>query len=393
MNISPHPKRTPLRKKVHFPRFLCPLLISLGWLIFVQRDLWFLYRTNDVMTSFVNSFYLSSELIPEESEKCAICLWGLPRAFKAIVLPSLVRNVIEPNAKYNCDYFVHFHDLGFEPAGRSGAGGVVNASEIYLLQEKVEEVARNASMSVLPTVKFTSDTEENFWNIYRDLMKKLRETKDEKGKLLYFPHKAGSYVFPSTMDNIVKMWHSIQSSWNLMQSFENKGGLRYKQVAMIRSDVLYATPIDIYDVIDNRTVVVPGFARYDVNDRMIYGPYNAVKIWASTRFESLDKHVQLVKEKEYGFGMHSERFLQYTLFPQIRKDNYSIVEHESICFLRARANNVVRLTDCDNNALLTIPFKAMSLESKVKIIENILGRSCHGTLYQKRVKVLNCAIP
>jgi len=352
-----------------------------------------LYRKHDVRTSFVNSFHLSSELIPEKAEKCAICLWGLPRAFKAIVLPSLVRNVIEPNVKYNCDYFVHFHDLGFEVAGRSGAGGVVNTSEIYLLQETVEEVARNASMSVLPTVKFTSDTEENFLNIYRDLMKKLRETKDEKGKLLYFPHADESYHFPTSMDNIVKMWHSIQSSWNLMQSFEKENGLKFKQVAMIRSDVFYAAPLDIYNVSDDRTAVIPGFGRYPVSDRMIYGNYNAVKIWASVRFESLDKHVQLMYEEHYGSGMHSEKFLQMTLLPKIRGSNYSIVEHPSICFLRVRAEHVVQMIDCDVQALGTIPFKAKSLESKIKHVENILGRSCHGIVPKRTPQVLNCTIP
>jgi len=59
----------------------------------------------------------------------------------------------------------------------------------------------------------------------------------------------------------------------------------------------------------DKTAFIPGFSRWPVNDRMIYGPFGAVKIWASTRFESLDKHVQFMKETHYGLGMHSERFL------------------------------------------------------------------------------------
>ena len=266
---DPHPERTHQRKnKMRFkiPNFICTILQVLGCFIFIQSTI-LLYPKYDDLMSLVNPMNFSS--VPK-SEKCAICLWGLPRAFKSIVLPSLVQNVIEPNIRYNCDYFVHFHNRGFEQAGRSGAGGVINASEIYLLKEKVEAVARNVSMPALPTVQFTFDTEESFWTTYRDLMKKLRETKDKKGTLLYFPHADKSYHFPTSMDNIVKMWHSIQSSWNLMQSFEKENGLKYKQVAMIRSDVFYAAPLDIYNASDDRTAVIPGFGRYPVSDRMIY---------------------------------------------------------------------------------------------------------------------------
>ena len=36
-----------------------------------------------------------------------------------------------------------------------------------------------------------------------------------------------------------------------------------------------------YDV-DNRIGIVPGFARFPVNDRMIVGPRHAVKVWSHT---------------------------------------------------------------------------------------------------------------
>jgi len=80
------------------------------------------------------------------------------------------------------------------------------------------------------------------------------------------------------MDNIVKMWHTIQSSWNLMDSFANKNDIRYIQVAMIRSDVMYVTALDIYERDDghfipwesyNKTAFIPCFSRWPVNDRMI----------------------------------------------------------------------------------------------------------------------------
>jgi len=63
---------------------------------------------------------------PLSSHRCAIALYGLPRAFKSLVLPSLIQNVIIPNEEYKCDYFVQFHKLERERSGRSGAGGILN---------------------------------------------------------------------------------------------------------------------------------------------------------------------------------------------------------------------------------------------------------------------------
>ena len=364
------------------------------------------------------SMLLSFNSSVPEMRRCAICLWGLPRSFKSIVLPSLVKNVIVPNAKYQCDYFVHFYELDYEEAGRAGAGGKINSTEIYQLRDKVEEVARNLSMPVLPVVKFTSTTEENFWTEYHDLIEKVRNIKDENGNLLYYPFNQKSYEFPKTMDNIVKMWHTIQSSWNLMDSFSNENNIRYEQVAMIRSDVMYVTSVDIFDggcehnrcPIKNYSnlgvippfqhpsdkVVIPGFARWKRNDRMIYGPYDAVKIWSTTRFENLDEHVQFIKGVRYGFGMHSESFVEYNLLPNIGSKGYQIVEHSHLCFFRVRVDESVWWDDCAVQALKTVAAPFRSRRRKRKIIENILGRPCRSIFMTKSLQskdtALNCAI-
>ena len=99
---------------------------------------------------------------------------------------------------------------------------------------------------------------------------------------------------------------------------------------MLRLDVVYFRPIDIWKVgqgchidmfrkrkkcpkVDNRDsnnsttsvggedlqfidhkneyAVIPGFRNWPVNDRMIYGPYDAEKVWASERFERAQSHV------------------------------------------------------------------------------------------------------
>ena len=76
-------------------------------------------------------------------------------------------------------------------------------------------------------------------------------------------HRA--HQFPITVDNIVKMWHSIEQAWNLMESHARQENIQYTRVAMLRSDVVYMTPIDIWEtekmgVRDraNNVAVIPG---------------------------------------------------------------------------------------------------------------------------------------
>ena len=71
--------------------------------------------------------------------------------------------------------------------------------------------------------------------------------------------------YPMTVDNIVKMWHSIEQAWNLMEAHEQRENIHYTRVAMLRSDVVYMTPIDIWETekkgIRDRTnnvAVIPG---------------------------------------------------------------------------------------------------------------------------------------
>ena len=66
-----------------------------------------------------------------------------------------------------------------------------------------------------------------------------------------------------------------------------RGKVKYDRVAMLRSDVFYVTPFDMFETygrLPNSTAVVPGFGRRPVSDRMIVGPPKAVEIWATQRF-------------------------------------------------------------------------------------------------------------
>jgi hypothetical protein len=213
-----------------------------------------------------------------QRHKCAILFYGLPRSFRLLVLPSIIRNIIRPNARYQCDYFVHFYDVqSYEAPSRSGYGGFINTSEILLLQQAVLEVEQEATMSrettasSSRTVHFTSDTNASFWqyqnDMYVDWMHKIRTTKGKRRfikqhpvdqhlstQLLYLPVKDASYTF-QTCENILKMWHSQASVYRLMQQQEQED-FQYTRVALFRSDVVYVTPIDIWKrVIVNVTVV------------------------------------------------------------------------------------------------------------------------------------------
>ena len=90
-------------------------------------------KSNDSKSNDSNDFPIVGH-----AGNCAINLYGLPRSFKDYVLPSLIKNVIKINAKYQCDYYVHYYKINKEYSGRSGQGGNINFKEILLLKNAVE---------------------------------------------------------------------------------------------------------------------------------------------------------------------------------------------------------------------------------------------------------------
>jgi hypothetical protein len=326
--------------------------------------------------------------------KCAVNLFGLPRAFRSLVLPSLVENVIRPNALHHCDYFVHYFNLTHEKAGRSGAGGRINPDEILFLKEAVHNLSSES------VVKFRYDQEQAFWDQYQPLIDRVRTANDTDGRYLYFPWRDKSYMYTLTTDNIIKMWHSIQSAWELMTEHEGATSQRYDRVAMLRSDVVYMTPIDIFKVnrqplrTGDKVAVVPAFGRHPVNDRMIMGPRHAVEIWAAERFDRLETHVQFVQEKHPGWGMHSERFINWTIFPTIRNTGTAILEDDYMCFFRARADETVQINDCQDSQERVAASSIMQNlgEDVSERLELVLGRKCLNTTQGSVATRLRCPI-
>jgi hypothetical protein len=355
----------------------------------ISKDEALLHKESSDFVPWNRHALRTEQASPTVTGKCAINMYGLPRAFQSLVLPSLIKNVIQPNAIYSCDYFVHYYNLTEETAGRSGGGGRINPDEILLFKQAVQDVSPQS------IVEFHHDTEAAFWDRYQPLLDKIRTTKATDGHYLYFPWRAKTYKHPITTDNIIKMWHSIQSAWNLMMEHETLTSQSYTRVAMLRSDVVYMTPINVFEisrrkVLDNeKAALVPAFGRHPVSDRIIVGPRDAVKVWATERFDRLETHVTFVQEHNPGWGMHSEKFLNWTIFPAIRETGTSIVEDDYLCFFRARADETVWISDCRGAAHSIL--KNLGGD-KVQVLESVLGRSCENQLKRLRhtVEYLHC---
>jgi hypothetical protein len=374
----------------------------------------------------------STYISTSTSNSCAINLFGLPRAFESLVLPSLKTNVIPQNI--HCDYFVHYYNQTTEAKGRDNNGGDIDPLAILKLRDAVHEefeaqrqnMVPNVSQHLhLPKVEFVTETPEDFDEAYAALLTKIHNTKDPSGdQSLYFPWAEGTYV-ASSLDNIIKMWHSIQSAWHLMERSRSSASAsasasantddnkkNYDTVAVLRNDVVYLSPIHVHaDPFgdgdgdgDGDTVTIPGFDKWPVSDRAIYGPYEAVKVWSTRRFDLLDQHVQDMYDdpRTRGYGMHSERFLSQTLFPAMTQDfnrvktntaaddgqeqhaqqrSLQIKESPTMCFLRARAGEEVVISDCSVGIVhgISLPSILEQLPGRnpVVALEQAIGRSCH----------------
>lgn len=314
-----------------------------------------------------------------DDTRCALLFFGLPRSYESMVLPSIIKNVLIPNSKYGCDVYAHAGIREQEEAGRSGTGGSIDPKAIFLLEQQVKDVAKVASKRTgihrEPNVAIITDTEADFWRMYNETIHKYHTTVDADGNLLYSPWKKSSYTFPTTMDNVVRQWHSLNSVWNLMESESRRMNVQYNRVAMLRSDVLYVTPIDIYQISNarydtrNQNAIIPGFGMYPVNDRMIYGPYSAVKIWATERFSRIDSHVRKV---EPGIGMHSEQFLYDSILPAIQENGTKVLINGDICFFRVRSDGSVRTFDCQMKSIN----KGIGRLNTKRLVELIVERPC-----------------
>lgn len=364
----------------------------------------------------------SQKVQHQHKNDCALLFFGLPRAYTTLVLPSLRRNVLQRNP--HCDVYLHTYRLQEETAGRSGAGGTLRVEEaVQALRDTVQQVYKESSSSRYykggrppPLVRFVADTEEVFWDQYRPLLNKLRNTTLAGGNFLYFPYKATTYRYPTTLDNIIKMWHSLQ------RVYELTAGRTYRRMAVLRSDVLYLTPIDLdripdlstqassssvahlkpyqyaedvlpfKDTVDN-TLVIPAFGRHPISDRLLIGPQESVRQYCTTRFDRLEEHAHYMQQHQPGWGLHSERFVARLLDNVTATMGYTLLEHPTLCFLRSRADESVWMSDC--HPRVSAPSLAVVTFGRTtprEWIEFVLHRSCAAeTQLNPSVRSLDCS--
>jgi len=333
------------------------------------------------------------QLRPSDTN-CAINFHGISRSFAQIALPTIITNVIKPNLPHQCDYFVYYQTVQHEPQSRSGHGGALDPSEIYRLAEAIRR-----QQGPQAVVEFSNATEADVLQVHASLIQKIRTEKDEHGHSLYQAvDKNDSMYNVNTTINIVKMWHNLQSVWQLMEQYETASGHTYEQVAMFRLDAAYLTPIDIFQfngvvkdakqIDGNNTAVIPDFARFPVNDRLIYGPRHVVRAWAN-RFDYLELHMRQTRPKHPNIGIHSEHFLDKTLFPQLRQSGYNILADPDVCFLRTRAGNIVWTMDCANGLFQTREWMNNAEQIQEKV-QTLLRTTCQPNKFFHKLQ-LQCA--
>jgi hypothetical protein len=325
--------------------------------------------------------------VSNQEERCALCFFGLPRSYKSMVLRSIEKNILLPNARHKCDIFVHYFDQAHDVAGRWNHGGKIDPNEILLLEPAAKNVSQKHHNDNSQVVVFVSETDAQFWTKRRDMLYRYKNAVHEDGKAIYFPWAALKYT-NSTIDNMVRQWHSIDSVFQLMEKHAKRHDINYTRVAMFRNDAMYLTPIDIYmldkDYNDTRNqhVVVPYFGSHPINDRMIYGPYEAIKIWSTKRFELIEERARMSLDP--GFEMHSESFLNASIFPAIKQLGYLTYINEDICFIRTRADSMALLDDCVTGGVV-----GLFRHNRKEIVEQLIGRACVREFVEEK-KYLRC---
>ncbi|KAL3927494.1 MAG: hypothetical protein SGBAC_013065, partial [Bacillariaceae sp.] len=344
----------------------------------------------------------------------ASCFLGLPRSYANVVLKKKEKHILKPNAHHLCDIFVHYFHQTNEAAGRYNNGGDINPDEILRLQESVEQLYRttlNSTTSTMNmnmnmnttststataklTILFANDTNEAFFEKQSANLHKYHTTLDRKGHQVYFPWR--SNWSNSSLDNMIRQWHSIEGVFDMMSRYQKQHrNIEYTRVAMLRNDVVYLTPIDIMKMdngtldINNEYYVIPNFAKYPMSDRMIYGPYNAVQVWAKQRFQLVEQRIQT--QQDFGWKMHSERFMNSTVLPAIQALGYQRNLNRDICFFRARTGQMLMASDC---------FMAGSVRGFVKnqtnirkVVEDTVDRNCSNVIIDEKdtnIHVLYC---
>jgi len=224
---------------------------------------------------------------------CALLFFGLPKQFKEVALPSIIEHILGPNP--TCDVYAHtYKKESLTSAINKEFNTTLHTDEVYLL----------------PNATILMETEDTFL-----------QTHNLEYYHQFFPHGTGGWEFPTSINNMIKQWHSIERVWSLMRQ-------PYTQVGLFRLDVHFTNPINVSD----SAAAVPNWGHWSgVNDRMFYGSYDNARVWANSRFPLVEKYIKTKKGKKK--GLHSESYMRFVL-----KYMNIPFEEKPICFNRLRAN-------------------------------------------------------
>jgi hypothetical protein len=235
----------------------------------------------------------------QTEERCALLFFGLPKHLKDISLPSIRKYIIKANP--NCDVYAHTYNVTSVSNERNGEKNVpIHPEDISCL-----------------TKEYAIDSVEDFLiahnlSYYRSV----------------FPYEE-PWIYPTSMDNLIKQWHSINQVWRLMEDSK----VDYQRVGLFRLDVLYVHEISISERED--VAVVPDFRKSGgMNDRMFYGTRDHAEVWATKRFDRVQSYLDTYQDR----GLHSEKFMKFLM----RKIP---VQKKPICFHRVRGTGKIK-KDC-----------------------------------------------
>ncbi|KAL7526900.1 hypothetical protein ACHAWF_001963 [Thalassiosira exigua] len=268
---------------------------------------------------------------PAPSASCALLYFGIGRKFRDVAWPTAKEHLLDANP--HCDVFVHTYNVTTShDSGRKGDGGGdgrVSSEELLLLVDGDRS-------------RIAFETEEEF-----------RRKRDLDYYRTLFP-RPSSWEYPTSIDNMIRQWHSIDGAWAKMTAHEESIRRRYDRVGLFRPDVLYTHPISIGD--RNEVAVIPAMMYRPrpspehwggYNDRMFYGTREYAESWATERFDAVKPYLEWQKSnKHYAekSGLHSEDFLRWMLVMHWPMP----LTIKPVCFKRVRTSGAVKTGDCSS---------------------------------------------
>ena len=241
-------------------------------------------------------------IMTRNNVSCALLFFGLAKNFRGIVLPSIRNHLLKFNP--SCDVYAHTYNITSVSNPRNDElDCAIHAHEVYMLTDNV-----------------LMDDDASF--------ERARPDRLEWRK--FHPH-GHDWVFPNSIDNVIKEWHSIESVWRLMEARGNT----YSRVGLFRLDSLITRPIELHAYSAPGVLCDPSMRCGGLCDRMFYGDYVLAKRWASERFVEARKYVSVHKQ------LHAETFMAHLM-------RGFEVEEGRVCVQRVRACGPrgVETSDC-----------------------------------------------